>query len=56
MPINENMGSQDSKGTMDNRTLEELQDEARRIGVSGFGAMNRSDLIKALQTHKQNVK
>lgn len=56
MPVNENMGNQGTEGTMDNRTLEDLQDEARRMGLSGFGTMNKSDLIKALQTHKQNVK
>lgn len=56
MPINQDQGNKGTESKSDDRTLEQLQDEARRVGISGFGMMNKSDLIKALQQHRQDVK
>lgn len=35
----------------DERTVEELQDRAREIGIEGYSDMNKSELIDALRNH-----
>lgn len=47
-----------AEGTLDHdsrrleeRTLDELQDEAREIGIEGRSNMNKSELIDAIRSH-----
>lgn len=46
-------GTLDNKSThMEDRTVKELQDEAREIGIEGRSKMNKAELIKAIRGHR----
>ncbi len=38
---------------LENRSIEELRQEAKRYGIPGCDAMNKPDLIKALRQHNK---
>ena len=45
-------GSLDHKGTnLEDRTKEELYDEAKEIGIEGRSDMTKDELIKAIRYH-----
>lgn len=45
-------GSLDHKGTrLEDRTKEELYDEAREIGIEGRSDMTKDELIDAIRSH-----
>ncbi|QXT36025.1 Rho termination factor [Sphingomonas sanguinis] len=45
-------GSLDHKSThLEDRSKDELMDEARRIGIAGRSKMNKDALIKAIRDH-----
>ena len=45
-------GSLDHKGTnLEDRTKEELYDEAKEIGIEGRSDMTKDELIKAIRSH-----
>ena len=45
-------GTLDHKGTqLEDRTVEELQDEAREIGIEGRSKMKKAELIDAVREH-----
>jgi hypothetical protein len=45
-------GSLDHKGTrLEDRTKEELDDEAREIGIEGRSDMTKDELIDAIRSH-----
>lgn len=46
-------GTLDHKSTrLDDRTKDELMDEARKIGIEGRSKMRKADLAKAIRDHK----
>ncbi|MBW4330839.1 Rho termination factor N-terminal domain-containing protein [Stakelama sp. CBK3Z-3] len=45
-------GDVDHKGTkLEDRTKDELYDEAQRIGIEGRSDMTKDELIKAIRSH-----
>ncbi|MEZ0494801.1 Rho termination factor N-terminal domain-containing protein [Sphingomonas sp. IW22] len=45
-------GSLDHKSTqLEDRTRDELYDEAKKIGIDGRSDMNKDELIKAIRDH-----
>jgi len=46
-------GTLDHKSTrLEDRTKDELMDEARKIGIEGRSKMGKADLAKAIRSHK----
>jgi hypothetical protein len=46
-------GTLDHKSTrLEDRTKDELMDEARKIGIEGRSKMRKADLAKAIRDHK----
>ncbi len=45
-------GTLDHKGTtLDDRSKEELYDEAKEIGIEGRSDMSKDELVKAIRSH-----
>ena len=45
-------GTLDHEGTaLEDRTVKQLRDEARKIGIDGRSSMNKAALVKAIRKH-----
>lgn len=44
-------GTLDHKGRLDDRTKDELYDEAKEIGIEGRSKMDKDELIDAIRDH-----
>lgn len=45
-------GTLDSKGTaLEDRSKDELYDEAKKIGIDGRSGMTKDELVKAIRSH-----
>ncbi len=48
----ENSGKKGGKAEKyENRTVDELQKQAKKIGIENYGSMNKKELIKSLRNH-----
>ena len=46
-------GTLDHRGTdLEDRTKDDLMDEAREIGIEGRSTMNKAELVKAIRNHE----